>query len=58
MLATLRFNEVGEDSHCDRGERKTDGADDLAIHGSINSRGGERDSEGVEDEVEHFRVPP
>jgi hypothetical protein len=51
---TSRFNEVGKESHCDRGDPKTDGVDDLAVHRAVNGRSGERDSEGVEYEIEHF----
>jgi hypothetical protein len=52
-----RFNEVGKESHCDRGDPKTDGDEDLAVHRTVNGRSGERDSEGVEYEIEHFHVP-
>ena len=47
-----RFNEVGKESDCDRGDPQTDGAGNLAVHGSINGRSGEHDSKGVE-----FHVP-
>src|SRR5262249_887091 len=36
---------------------QTDGAGDLAVHGSINGRSGEHDSKGVECEVKHFTFP-
>jgi hypothetical protein len=51
---TSRFNEVGKESNCDRGDPKTDGDEELAIHRTVNGRSGERDSEGVEYEIEHF----
>jgi hypothetical protein len=54
---TSRFNEVGKESHCDRGDPKTDGVDDLAVHRAVNGRSGERNSESVKDEVEYFHVP-
>jgi hypothetical protein len=53
----LRFNEVRNESHRDCGERKTDRADDLAVHRAINGRSGQHDSDGVECEVEHFMFP-
>lgn len=54
---TSRFNEVSKESHCDRGDRKADGDEDLAVHRTVNGHSGERDSKGVEYEVEHFHVP-
>jgi hypothetical protein len=54
---TSRFNEVGKESQCDRGDPKTDGVDDLAVHRAVNGRSGERNSESVKDEVEYFHVP-
>jgi len=42
IFNTLLFKEVGNESHHERGERKTDRVDNVAVHRAVNGRGGGR----------------